>query len=175
MISKYYELECSLFSKQLVWVAENPKNRGKDDIAEKLGAKDRSKETGDSRADNSCASLRLGSGEKVDNNADQPPWNNSDSEVFKDVFHRFGSVKVTCKLCPTTRNPLTTLIVEQSCLLQRIEYYGGLDYGYVCFMDSETATKARAAVEFVGGLVVKKTFSVALEAVNGKVAVPLCC
>uniref|UniRef100_A0A1J3EWW1 La protein 2 n=2 Tax=Noccaea caerulescens TaxID=107243 RepID=A0A1J3EWW1_NOCCA len=134
-----------LVSGENVIKKENPNNRGKDDIAEKLGAKDRNKETRDSLADNSCASLRLGSGEKVDNNADQPPWNNSDSEVFKDVFHRFGSVK--------------------------IEYSGGLDHGYVCFMDSETATKARAAVEFVGGLVVKKTFSVALEAVNGEMEI----
>ncbi|CAA7025794.1 unnamed protein product [Microthlaspi erraticum] len=98
------------------------------------------------KKDNSCGSLRQESGEKVDNDADQPPWNNSDSEVFKDVFHRFGSVK-------------------------HIEYSGGLDYGYVCFIDSDTATKARAAVEFVGGLVVKKTFSVALEAVNGEMEI----
>lgn len=34
--------------------------------------------------------------------------------------------------------------------------------------------KARAAVEFVGGLVVKNNFSVALEAINGKVAIPWC-
>lgn len=32
--------------------------------------------------------------------------------------------------------------------------------------------KARAAVEFVGGLVVKNKFSVSLEAVNGKLSVP---
>lgn len=40
-------------------------------------------------------------------------------------------------------------------------------------MNSETAMKARAAVEFVGCLVVKNNFSVALETVNGKVAIPL--
>jgi len=54
------------------------------------------------------------------------------------------------------------------CLLQHIEYSGGLDSGYVWFTDSETAMKARAAVEFVGGLVVKNNFSVALEAINGE-------
>lgn len=59
------------------------------------------------------------------------------------------------------------------CLLQHIEYSRGLDSGYVCFIDSETAMKARAAVEFVGGLVVKNNFSVAFETVNGKVAIPL--
>lgn len=32
--------------------------------------------------------------------------------------------------------------------------------------------KARAAVELVGGLVVKNKFSIALEAVNGKLSVP---
>lgn len=53
---------------------------------------------------------------------------------------------------------------------QHIEFSGGgSDSGYVCFIDPETAMKARAAVEFVGGLVVKNKFSVALEAVNGKV------
>lgn len=57
-------------------------------------------------------------------------------------------------------------------LLQHIEYSGGLDSGYVCFIDSDTAMKARAAVEFVGGLVVKNKFSVALEPVNGKVSIP---
>ncbi|CAL9241417.1 unnamed protein product [Arabidopsis halleri] len=111
-------------------------------IAERLEGNDRDKESGDSQADNSCASLCK---EKIDN-ADQlvvPPWNNSDSEVLKDLFQRFGSVK-------------------------HIEYSGGLDSGYVWFIDSETAMKARAAVEFVGGLVVKNNFLVALEAINGE-------
>ncbi|KAF3524265.1 hypothetical protein F2Q69_00049829 [Brassica cretica] len=74
-----------------------------------------------------------------------PPGENIDNEVLKDVFRRFGSVK-------------------------HIEFYGGgSDSGYVCFIDSETALKARAAVEFVGGLVVKNKFSVSLEAVNGEI------
>nr|VDD62595.1 unnamed protein product [Brassica oleracea] len=74
-----------------------------------------------------------------------PPWENIDNEVLKDVFRRFGSVK-------------------------HIEFSGGgSDSGYVCFIDSETALKARAAVEFVGGLVVKNKFSVSLEAVNGEI------
>ncbi|KAF8117922.1 hypothetical protein N665_0008s0260 [Sinapis alba] len=73
-----------------------------------------------------------------------PPWENSDTEVLlEDVFRRFGSVK-------------------------HVEFSSGSDSGYVCFTDSETAMKARAAVEFVGGLVVKNKFSVALEAVNGE-------
>ncbi|XP_018446451.2 la protein 2 [Raphanus sativus] len=74
-----------------------------------------------------------------------PPWENSDAEVLlKDVFGRFGSVK-------------------------HIEFSSGSDWGYVCFIDSETAMKARAAVELVGGLVVKNKFSIALEAVNGEI------
>ncbi|XP_010473016.1 PREDICTED: la protein 2-like isoform X2 [Camelina sativa] len=103
-------------------------------IAERLEETDRKKEGGKERV----------------NTADQlavPPWNTSDSlgsEVLKDVFQRFGSVK-------------------------HIEYSRGLDSGYVCFIDSETATKARAAAEFVGGLVVKNNFSIALEAVNGEI------
>ncbi|KAG2252608.1 hypothetical protein Bca4012_039080 [Brassica carinata] len=73
------------------------------------------------------------------------PWENSDTEaLLMDVFGRFGSVK-------------------------HIEFSGGgSDSGYVFFIDSKTALKARAAVEFVGGLVVKNKFSVALEAVNGE-------
>lgn len=77
---------------------------------EKLEGKDKKKETEDWLADQSCASLCKVSGEKVDN-ADQlvlPPWYNSDSggsEVLRDVFQRFGSVKVTCKLCPTSEMP----------------------------------------------------------------------
>ncbi|XP_024006234.1 la protein 2 isoform X2 [Eutrema salsugineum] len=135
---------------------EKPKSleneiRGKEDMAgnaEKLQGKDKKKESRDLVADNSCASLCTESGEKVDK-ADQlvvPPSVNSDSvgpEVLKDVFQRFGSVK-------------------------HIECSGGLDSGYVCFIDSETAMKARAAAQFVGGLVVKNKFSVALEAVNGE-------
>ncbi|CAH8378887.1 unnamed protein product [Eruca vesicaria subsp. sativa] len=102
---------------------ENPKNmenetKGKEDSAEK-------KERGDLGADKSCASLC------------------TETEVLKDVFRRFGSVK-------------------------HIEFSGGSDSGYVCFIDSTTAMKARAAVEFVGGVVVKNKFSVALEAVNGE-------
>lgn len=101
-----------LLSKQPVCVAEKPKNLESKiteneykeaGIAERLEGKGSKKENGDSQADKSCASLCK---ERVDN-ADQlvaPPWNNSDSvgsEVLKDVFQRFGSVKVSCKLCPT--------------------------------------------------------------------------
>lgn len=78
----------------------------------------------------------------VDDKADQlvvPAWSNC--EIFKEVFDRFGSVK-------------------------HVEYSGGMDSGYVCFKDSRTATKARAAVEFIGGLIVKNTFSVVLEEVD---------
>ncbi|KFK42392.1 hypothetical protein AALP_AA2G250100 [Arabis alpina] len=83
--------------------------------------------------------------EKVDK-ADQlvvPPWDNIGSEALKDAFQRFGSVK-------------------------HVEYSSGLDTGYVCFIDSDTAMKARAAVEFAGGLFLKNKFSIALEAVNGE-------
>lgn len=114
------------------------KNKIKEKEDKETGIADREKENGD----NSCASL-------CKDNTDQlvvPPWNNSNSvssEVLKDLFQRFGSV-------------------------EHIEYSGGLDSGYVWFTDSETAMKARAAVEFVGGLVVKNNFSVALEAINGE-------
>ncbi|KAL1199379.1 La protein 2 [Cardamine amara subsp. amara] len=111
-------------------------------IAGRLEGKDSNKKNGDSQADKSSASLCK---ERVDH-ADQLVWNNNDSvgsEVLKDFFQRFGSVK-------------------------HLEFSGGLDSGYVCFVDSETAMKSRAAVEFVGGLVVSKKFSVALEAVNGE-------
>lgn len=104
-----------LLSKQLLCVAEKPRTlenkfREKEDkeavIAERLEGNDSKKESGDSLADQSYASLCK---ERI-HNADQlvvPPWNNSDSvgpEVLKDVFQRFGSVKVSCKLCPTTNS-----------------------------------------------------------------------
>lgn len=86
-------------------------------IAERLEAKDSNKEIGDLQADKSCASLCK---ERVDN-ADQlvvPPSNYCDSvgsEVLKDVFQRFGSVKVSCKLCPTTRSPKIMIVFLAFC------------------------------------------------------------
>lgn len=109
---KKYEL----LSKKLLWVADKTRALKKKiedkeaGIAERLEGNDRVKESGDSQADNSCASLCK---EKIDY-ADQlvvPPWNNSDSvgsEVLKDLFQRFGSVKVSCNTFCQTINPLKT-------------------------------------------------------------------
>lgn len=73
-----------LLSQQLVWLAENPKNleneiSGKEDSAEKV-------ERGDLVADKESDS--------TDQLVVPPPWENIDNEVLKDVFRRFGSVKV---------------------------------------------------------------------------------
>ncbi|OMO54078.1 hypothetical protein CCACVL1_28078 [Corchorus capsularis] len=63
-------------------------------------------------------------------------------EDLKNVFQRFGSVK-------------------------RVHYSMGADSGYICFEEADAALKARAAIEFVEGLTVKK-FIASLEAVTGE-------
>lgn len=57
----------------------------KADITEKLEGKDESREKADQLV--------------------VPPWDNIGSEALKDAFQRFGSIKVTSKLCATTEMP----------------------------------------------------------------------